>query len=128
MNEQKHKVMIVDDDSHVRIAVRTILGDAGFSVVPAESGKECVKILQKGFSGVVLLDVMMPEMDGWDTIKAILDNRLTEGIIIVMLTAKSVPDTKMIGLQEYVIDYITKPFDNEDLIEKTRFFMSYLQD
>jgi DNA-binding response OmpR family regulator len=128
MNEQKHKVMIVDDDSHVRIAVRTILGDAGFSVVTADSGNECINILQKGFSGVVLLDVMMPDMDGWDTIKAILDNSLTEGIIIVMLTAKSVPDTKMIGLQEYVIDYITKPFDNEDLIEKTRFFMSYLQD
>ncbi len=45
-----------------------------------------------------------------------------------MLTAKNAPDTKMIGLQEYVVDYITKPFDNEDLIEKTAFIMSFVQD
>jgi DNA-binding response OmpR family regulator len=45
-----------------------------------------------------------------------------------MLTAKNVPDNKMIGLQEYVVDYITKPFDNEDLIEKTSFIMGYIND
>jgi DNA-binding response OmpR family regulator len=77
---------------------------------------------------VILLDIMMPGMDGWDTIRAILDNKLEQGVAIIMLTAKNVPDNKMIGLQEYVVDYITKPFDNEDLIEKTSFIMGYIND
>ena len=128
MAEQKGKVMIVDDDAHVRIAVRTILSDAGFEVTPADGGEKCIELLQSGFSGVILLDIMMPDMDGWDTIAAILENGLEKGIAIVMLTAKNAPDSKMIGLQEYVIDYITNPFDNIVLIEKTRFFMSFVQD
>lgn len=128
MIQQKGKVMIVDDDAHVRIAVKTILSDAGFEVVVADGGKKCIDLLQGGFSGVILLDIMMPDMDGWDTIESILDNNLEQGIAIVMLTAKNAPDAKMIGLQEYVIDYITKPFDNSDLIEKTRFFMNFVQE
>ncbi len=128
MAETNRNVMIVDDDAHVRIAVKTILSDAGFHIIAAESGVQCIDLLKNGFSGVILLDIMMPGMDGWDTIRAILDNKLEHGIAIVMLTAKNAPDTKMIGLQEYVVDYITKPFDNEDLIEKTAFIMSFVQD
>ena len=128
MVDKNRNVMIVDDDAHVRIAVKTILSDAGFHIIAAESGDQCIDLLKNGFSGVILLDIMMPGMDGWDTIRAILENKLEHGIAIVMLTAKNAPDTKMIGLQEYVVDYITKPFDNEDLIEKTAFIMSFVQD
>ena len=126
--QDDRNVMIVDDDAHVRIAVKTILSDAGFHVIAADSGSQCIELLKEGFSGVILLDIMMPGMDGWDTIRAILDNKLEQGVAIIMLTAKNVPDNKMIGLQEYVVDYITKPFDNEDLIEKTSFIMGYIND
>ena len=118
--------MIVDDDAHVRIAVRTILSDAGFQITSAESGDKCVQYLMEGFTGVLLLDIMMPEMDGWDTINAILAKGLEKRIAIVMLTAKNAPDNKMIGLQEYVLDYLTKPFDNDDLIEKVKYFLNYI--
>lgn len=124
--ENKGSVMIVDDDAHVRIAVRTILSEAGFTVVYADSGPACLEVLRKGFSGVILLDIMMPDMDGWDTIAAILKENLFKNIVITMLTAKSVPDTKMIGLQEWVLDYLTKPFESEDLIEKVSFFMTFI--
>ena len=126
MGSKTIKVMIVDDDAHVRLAVRTILSDTGFEVTAADSGKECIDLLKKGFSGVLLLDIMMPEMDGWDTIRAILDNGLEDGVVISMLTAKNIPDSKMIGLQEYVIDYLTKPFDPDELIERTKYFASFL--
>ena len=126
MNEIKGDIMIVDDNANVRIAVRTILSDAGFNVIAASSGKECINFLKEGFSGVLLLDIMMPEMDGWDTISTILESGLEKRIVIVMLTAKNNPDSKMIGLQEYVIDYLTKPFDNEELIEKVGFFLRYI--
>lgn len=128
MNDTKGlgKVMIVDDDAHVRIAVRTILGDAGFTVVTADGGSSCITHLKEGFTGVILLDIMMPGMDGWDTIRKILDEDLYHNIIIAMLTAKSAPDTKMIGLQEWVLDYLTKPFDPDVLVERTTYFMNFL--
>ena len=122
------QIMIVDDDAHVRIAVRTILNDAGYTVIAAESGQRCIELLKNGFNGVILLDIMMPGMDGWDTIKQILAEDLYYGIVIVMLTAKSSPDTKMIGLQEWVLDYLTKPFDSEELIERTVYFSGFLSD
>lgn len=122
------RVMIVDDDAHVRIAVKTILDDAGFDVTSVESGQECIEFLRSGFSGVILLDIMMPDMDGWDTIRAVLDNGLEKGIVITMLTAKNDPGIKMIGLQEYVLDYLTKPFDNTDLVERIKYYMSFISD
>ncbi|HWQ67888.1 MAG TPA: response regulator transcription factor [Methanospirillum sp.] len=127
-DSQNNTVMIVDDDAHVRIAVRTILGEAGYNVISADSGSAGIDLLKKGFNGVILLDIMMPEMDGWDTIRAIIDNDLYSGIAIVMLTAKSIPDNKMMGLQEYVIDYLTKPFDPDELVERTRYYMQFVMD
>jgi DNA-binding response OmpR family regulator len=124
--ELKIKVMIVDDDSHIRIAVRTILKDAGYDVVNAESGSVCLSILRSGFSGLILLDIMMPEMDGWDTISKILEEDLFQNIVIVMLTAKDVPDSKMIGLQEWVMDYVTKPFDPDNLVSRVRYYTGFL--
>ena len=128
MGEENGKipVMIVDDDAHVRIAVRTILREAGFEVISADGGPACIDHLKSGFSGVILLDIMMPGMDGWDTIAKILEYDLFKGIVITMLTAKSSPDAKMIGLQEWVLDYLTKPFDPEDLIEKVKYFSKFL--
>ena len=124
--EPKKKVMIVDDDAHIRIAVRTILKDAGYEVVNAENGAVCIEQLRSGFSGLILLDIMMPDMDGWDTISKILEEDLFQRIVIVMLTAKDVPDSKMIGLQEWVVDYITKPFDPDDLVSRVRHYTGFL--
>ncbi|MDD1727503.1 MAG: response regulator [Methanospirillum sp.] len=120
------RVMIVDDDAHVRIAVKTILAEAGYNVIDAEGGKECIAILKSEFCGVLLLDIMMPGMDGWDTITKILEEDLFHGIVIAMLTAKSTPDNKMIGLQEWVLDYVTKPFDPDELVSKVRYYASFL--
>jgi DNA-binding response OmpR family regulator len=125
MNE-KGCILIVDDDPHIRQTVKTILSAEGFDVSMAESGEECLNLLKEGFSGVILLDIMMPVMDGWDTIKAIISEDLFNGVVIAMLTARSAPDEKMVGLQEYVIDYITKPFDIDDLIRKTEYFLRFV--
>ncbi|MEI7433748.1 MAG: response regulator transcription factor [Methanomicrobiales archaeon] len=118
--------MIVDDDRHILVAVKTVLNEAGFPVEMAESGHECIHLLKAGFTGVVLLDIMMPEVDGWDTIRAINNEGLGDNILIAMLTAKNSPDEKMIGLQEYVFDYITKPFEPEELVNKVRLYSKYL--
>lgn len=120
------RVMIVDDDRSILISVKTVLSEAGFHVDIAEGGQACLLLLRAGFFGVILLDIMMPGMDGWDTIRAINDEGMGEKVLIVMLTAKNTPDEKMLGLQEFVFDYITKPFEPDELVSKVRLYTKYL--
>lgn len=121
------QVMIVDDDRFIRIAVRELFESKGLEIVPVQNAHECIDALKAGFRGVILLDVMMPEHDGWDTIRMILDNGLFNKVVIVMLTAKDTPDDKMQGLQEYVTDYITKPFEPDELVETVQEYFHLLK-
>jgi CheY-like chemotaxis protein len=115
-NEKEKAILVVDDDEDILFTIRSIFKRHPVPVYAVKSGQECLVILKNGFRGVVLMDIMMPGMDGWDTIKEIVDRGLADNIIISMFTAKDVPDTKMEFLKEYVIDYITKPFEPQDLI------------
>ncbi|MBN1781284.1 response regulator [bacterium] len=121
-------VMVVDDDQAVLNTVRRILEYAGFEVVTAESGERCLEILGQGFHGLILMDVVMPGLDGWDTIQAIVDQGFAKGNIICMLTAKEVPDPRMDTLKEYILDYITKPFAAQQLINVVTEYIDYLPD
>ncbi|KKL74787.1 hypothetical protein LCGC14_2061410 [marine sediment metagenome] len=121
------KVMIVDDDALIRLTVREVLKDAGIGVVEADGAGQCLEHLKQGFRGVVLMDIMMPGRDGWDTIREIIKGDLYKGIIIVMLTAKDIPDSKMEGLQEYVTDYKTKPFTQDELVSDIKDYFVYLE-
>lgn len=120
-------VMIVDDDEFIRLTVREIFKEEGINVVSAGGANDCLKELRKGFKGVILMDVMMPDKDGWDAIMMMTEENLIEGNIIAMLTAKDVPDEKMQGLQEYVTDYITKPFEGEELVATVKEYLTLLE-
>ena len=123
-----YDVMIVDDDKSIRIAVKALFESEGINVITAENADECLNRLEKGFKGVILMDIMMPEQDGWDAIRAIIERNLfNKGIVVVMLTAKDVPDDKMLGLQEYVTDYITKPFEPDSLVANVKEYFSYIE-
>lgn len=114
-------VMIVDDDNSIRIALKELFHSEGITVIEADGANACLKNLEDGFKGVILMDIMMPGKDGWDAIRAIIERDLFKGdILIVMLTAQDIPDEKMLGLQEYVVDYITKPFESEELVSKVK--------
>ena len=120
------KVMLVDDEEMIRESVEVFFLSEGIKILTAASGDECLDLLEEGFRGVILMDVMMPEMNGWDTIRKIVENDLYEGNIIVMLTALGAPDSKMEGLQEYVTDYLTKPFNPDELMEILQYYFSLL--
>lgn len=120
------KVMLVDDEEMIRESVGELFQSEGISLLTAASGDECLEHLKAGFRGVILMDVMMPAMSGWDTIRKILECDLFEGNIIVMLTALGAPDNKMEGIQEYVTDYLTKPFNSDELLETLQYYFTLL--
>lgn len=121
------QIMVVDDDPSILETVMLVLEDNGYSVCAARSGKACLDILRKGFKGLILMDIMMPEMDGWDTIATIEDEGLHGGNVICMLTAVHDPGPKMEKLTECVMDYVRKPFTSEELLKTVTEFIPYVQ-
>ncbi len=109
--------MIVDDEPDVLFALRTIFERKNFEVITVKDGFECLKELENGFKGVILMDIMMPGMDGWDTIKTIVRRGLMKGVAIEIITGKGTKDhEKMAGLESYIRDYLTKPLDTQQLL------------
>jgi DNA-binding response OmpR family regulator len=115
------RIMVVDDDPDILIAIRKIFENEGYEVFTVDSGMDCIKELERGFKGIILMDIMMPFMDGWDTIEEITKRGFEKNIVISILTARGTPDhEKMKGLESYIYDYITKPFDIKELISNVR--------
>lgn len=121
------RLMVVDDAECIRITVRELFRPEGVEVLTASGAEECMQHLHNGFRGVILMDVMMPGKDGWDTIREIEAAGLLQGNIIVMLTGMDSPDQRMEGLQEVVVDYVTKPFSSDRLIETVQRYFDYLE-
>ena len=111
------RVMIVDDEPDILSSLKTILESQKYDVITVESGFECLKEMEKGFRGIVLMDLMMPEMDGWDTIQEILDRGLMKNVVIEIITGKGTKNyQKMSVLGSYIYDYLTKPLNLEELV------------
>lgn len=115
------KLMIVDDDPDILITIRSIFEKEGYEVFTVDSGKDCINEVEKGFKGIILMDIMMPFMDGWDTIEKIIKKGYAKNVKISIVTAKGSKDQdKMKGLEPYIQDYITKPFNITDLISNVQ--------
>ena len=121
------KVMIVDDEPDVLDSLRSILEHENYEVVTVESGAECLEKLKDGFEGVILMDILMPEMNGWDTIKEIVNRGYIKNVAINIVTGLGVKDHQQMGILEpYIYDYLTKPVDIGELInsiEKCNIFL-----
>ncbi|MDH7507252.1 MAG: response regulator [Candidatus Thermoplasmatota archaeon] len=111
------KIMIVDDEQDVLFSLKTIFEHQHFVVVTAKNGKECLKELENGFKGILLIDLMMPGMDGWTTIYEIIRKGYDKNVLISIITGKGTRDyQKMSLLGSYIFDYLVKPFDIDQLI------------
>jgi len=109
--------MVVDDESDVRISVGQILEISGYEIIEAENGIDCLKKLESETPDLVLLDIMMPGMSGWDVASKIKEKEEWKDIPIIFLTAKG--DEMSIGMGSLASeDYIVKPFDIIDLKER----------
>ncbi len=115
--KKPEKIMVVDDDPDILVSLRDIFEHEGYEVFTVDTGKDCIDEIEQGFSGIILIDIMMPFMDGWETIRQIIHRGLNKKVLISVITAKGTPNPKNIrGLEPYIYDYIAKPFDIDDLI------------
>lgn len=114
--ENNFKVLIVDDIEENLQVVSNLLGESKFAILIARSGKQAIKIALKKNPDLILLDISMPEMDGFETCTILKSNKETKEIPIIFLTAHLHPEDIIKGFKHGAIDYITKPFNKEELI------------
>ena len=107
----------MDDDSNIAELICLYLVKEGFETERAHNGKEALKQIQKFSPNLVILDVMMPEMDGYETCREI---RKQGAIPVIFLTAKGETFDKVLGLELGADDYIVKPFDNKELVARVK--------
>ena len=110
-----YQILVVDDDKEIVKAIKIYLEKEGYQVHTAYNGKECLEVLSKQKIHLILLDIMMPEKDGLETLYEI---REKEKIPVIMLSAKSEDQDKIEGLNLGADDYITKPFNPLELIAR----------
>ncbi|MCD4783185.1 MAG: response regulator [Candidatus Eremiobacteraeota bacterium] len=102
--------MIVDDEAHIVELVRVCLEDSNYDIIEAYDGQEAVNKAQEDHPDLILLDIMLPNMDGYEVCKILKDSDETKEIPIVMLTAKGQEVDKVKGFQAGADAYMTKPF------------------
>jgi DNA-binding response OmpR family regulator len=112
-----HKILVVDDEPDVLRMLQVVLGRRGHSVATAPTGIEGLVTAQGERPDLILLDIMMEGMDGWEVLKLLKLEQSTHDIPVVMLSARVEPRDKIRGLQEGAVDYITKPFSVRDMLE-----------
>ena len=114
------RILIVDDDEDVLLIVQTILDNAGYTAVVARNGREGVEKAMDNHPALILLDVMMPELSGWEVCTTLKSAPETRHIPIAMLTVKSEIRDLITGMQVGADDYITKPFTRKKLLSTVR--------
>ena len=106
------RILIVDDDPHITELIRVNLDAAGCDVARAANGREAMEHIDAARPDLLIVDVMMPEMDGWELCKTVKDDPEMDGIRIIMLTARDTDRDRLIGRGIFGVDeYVTKPFD-----------------
>ncbi len=108
-------ILVADDDKHTRMLHRAVLENAGYTVTTAADGEEALALLDREHIDLVVLDVMMPKMDGWEVCREIRKN---SKVPIIMLTARSDERDELLGFDLGVDEYISKPFSPKILVAR----------
>mgnify|MGYP001576026575 CR=1 FL=1 len=114
------KILYTEDNEDTAEAVRIILSSSGYDIELAKDGNECLKKASKNKYDLYLLDIMLPDMSGWDIFEKI-KGKIKEGVKFAFLSAIPVSTERMQELKKAgVSDYITKPFTKEDLVKRVK--------
>ncbi|MFN0116891.1 MAG: response regulator transcription factor [Elusimicrobiota bacterium] len=120
MAEVKQKILIVDDDPDIRRLVETVLQREGFNVDSASTAEEFMKKVPNFKPNLVILDLQLPDDDGFGIIRKLKANPITSNFPIVMLTVQSVDSYKITGLEMGADDYIVKPFNQGEFLARIK--------
>ena len=111
------KILIVDDDQNICELLRLYLAKEGYETLIAHDGEKALELFEQNKPNMVLLDVMMPRMDGWEVCRRI---RAQANTPIIMLTAKGETFDKVLGLELGADDYVVKPFDSKEVVARIK--------
>ena len=112
------RILVVDDDKNTRMLLSAVLGNAGYEVSLASNGLEALEVLDKEHVDLVVLDIMMPKMNGYEFTQTLRENH--DNIPILMVSAKQLPADKHKGFLVGTDDYITKPIDDEEMLYRIK--------
>lgn len=112
-----HKILVCDDEKDIASALKIYLSMGDYTVLEAYNGREAVELARKEEPHLILLDVMMPQMDGVEALRRI---RAFSNVPVILLTAKSEEEDKILGLNEGADDYVTKPFQPMEVLARVR--------
>ena len=115
--KDKQQILVVDDDPNIAQLVKLYLEKEGYEVTVETRGDEAVAAFQKNPPSLMLLDIMLPGMDGWQVCRAV---RQTSNLPIIMLSAKDETFDKVLGLELGADDYVTKPFEGKELVARVK--------
>ncbi len=114
----KKKILVVDDEDDILHFLELVLREKGYEVATASGGHEALTRAQLERPQLILLDIMMPQMDGWEVLKLLRVDDDTAQIPVAMLSARTEAKDRVQGLQEGAVDYICKPFSLQELLGK----------
>ncbi len=114
------KVLIVDDEKNIVEAIRYNLERAGFRTLTAADGRRALELAQREVPDLITLDVMLPELDGWEVCRLLRQDARTKRIPVIMLTVKNDESDKIVGLELGADDYVTKPFSPKELVARIK--------
>ncbi|MFW5914158.1 MAG: DUF835 domain-containing protein [Thermoplasmatota archaeon] len=112
------RIMIVDDNEAVLDMVSELISSIGYQPLTASGGRACLEKLESDLPDLMLLDINMPDLDGWSVLREMKDRGITDQVKVMMLTATTDVGTDIFGLQDVVSGYIRKPFNNKDLASR----------
>lgn len=116
----KATIMVVEDDQDIRELISYNLGKEGYTVVPAESGEQALKLIETANPDIIILDIMLPGMDGIEVLRNLKQGSRHAAVPVIMATAKSEDSDIITGLELGADDYIAKPFSPKVLIARVR--------
>jgi two-component system alkaline phosphatase synthesis response regulator PhoP len=114
------RILIVDDDREIARLVRAYLEQAGFQVLTAHDGESALHMLRREAPALLVLDLMLPDRDGWDITRICRTDPALKAMPIIMLTARVEDTDKIIGLELGADDYVTKPFNPREVVARVR--------
>jgi two-component system response regulator VicR len=115
--QSKKRILCIEDEPEMIDLIRLILGRRGYDVLGAAGGMEGIQMVREQLPDLVLLDLMMPDMDGWQVYQQMKADESTRGIPVIVVTAKAQNIDKVLGVHiAKVDDYISKPFSPQDLL------------